>query len=106
MNIDPKYEIDSQKAAIHQLDSNKKDSREVLEGLFKNTNNSRKQQTKTMDKALSNKRLEPGTKSEKETGNPLLKTASFTLATRLSDSSSAAAVMSRAFLDELGALSV
>jgi hypothetical protein len=65
---DPDYHVDSQERALEEVNSNRKDQKSTLSGLFKNTNSVEKHQTKTMDKVL------PG-KKEKETGNPLLKTA-------------------------------
>lgn len=92
----PDYSTDNQEKALQNVDSNRKDSKKQLEGLFSHTKSVEKHQTKTMDKAL------PGGK-EKETGNPLLKVA-FTNAfrdMRLIKSAGELGVMYLSFRDEL-----
>ena len=65
---EPDYGEDSQQEALEQVEDNRKDVKSALMSLFDNVGSVEKHQTKLMDKTL------PG-KIDKETANPLIKTA-------------------------------
>lgn len=67
-NSAPNYREDSQKSALADIENNRKDNTRYLKSIFSRASDVERHQTKLMDKVL------PG-KTDKETGNPLLKCA-------------------------------